>query len=75
MVISYSDVAQLVEQMTVNHWVAGSSPAIGARFQKAALIGCFFITGYFLLTLWMIAAHNGHQYWPMAGPYGQSAKR
>ena len=25
-----SDLAQLVEQMTVNHWVAGSSPAVGA---------------------------------------------
>ena len=27
-----SPVAQLVEQMTVNHWVAGSSPARGANF-------------------------------------------
>ena len=26
----YSALAQLVEQMTVNHWVAGSSPAGGA---------------------------------------------
>ena len=25
-----SPIAQLVEQMTVNHWVAGSSPARGA---------------------------------------------
>ncbi len=25
-----SALAQLVEQMTVNHWVAGSSPASGA---------------------------------------------
>ena len=25
-----SPIAQLVEQMTVNHWVAGSSPAWGA---------------------------------------------
>ena len=25
-----STLAQLVEQMTVNHWVAGSSPASGA---------------------------------------------
>ena len=31
-----SALAQLVEQMTVNHWVAGSSPAGGAisRIQK-----------------------------------------
>ena len=28
----YSALAQLVEQMTVNHWVAGSSPASGAKF-------------------------------------------
>ncbi len=27
-----SALAQLVEQMTVNHWVAGSSPAGGATF-------------------------------------------
>ena len=27
----YSDVAQLVEQMAVNHRVAGSSPAVGAN--------------------------------------------
>ena len=27
----YSPIAQLVEQMTVNHWVAGSSPARGAN--------------------------------------------
>ena len=31
-----SALAQLVEQMTVNHWVAGSSPAAGAKFKKAA---------------------------------------
>ena len=29
----YSALAQLVEQMTVNHWVAGSSPAGGATFE------------------------------------------
>ena len=28
----YSALAQLVEQMTVNHWVAGSSPAGGAKY-------------------------------------------
>ncbi len=28
--IGYSAIAQLVEQVTVNHWVAGSSPACGA---------------------------------------------
>ena len=32
--VSFDDsaLAQLVEQMTVNHWVAGSSPAGGATF-------------------------------------------
>ena len=28
--------AQLVEQMTVNHWVAGSSPAIPAKYASVA---------------------------------------
>ena len=28
--VCYSPVAQSVEQVTVNHWVAGSSPARGA---------------------------------------------
>ena len=27
---SYSDIAQLVEQVTVNHLVPGSSPGVGA---------------------------------------------
>ncbi len=30
----HSALAQLVEQMTVNHWVAGSSPAGGAKFSS-----------------------------------------
>ena len=34
-----SPIAQLVEQMTVNHWVAGSSPAWGAsRISQLASI-------------------------------------
>ena len=32
MLLDYSALAQLVEQMTVNHWVAGSSPAGGATY-------------------------------------------
>ena len=36
--ISNSSVAQLVEQMTVNHWVAGSSPAWGAMLTVAQLV-------------------------------------
>ena len=31
---AYSALAQLVEQLTVNHWVAGSSPAGGAKYIK-----------------------------------------
>ena len=41
-----SALAQLVEQMTVNHWVAGSSPAGGAKYEKAVLCAAFFITFY-----------------------------
>ena len=32
--LCFSALAQLVEQMTVNHWVAGSSPAGGAKYKK-----------------------------------------
>ena len=31
-----SALAQLVEQMTVNHWVAGSSPAGGAKHSSSS---------------------------------------
>ena len=34
-----SALAQLVEQMTVNHWVAGSSPAGGAKSFKLVVQG------------------------------------
>ena len=33
-----SPIAQLVEQMTVNHWVAGSSPARGAMLTVAQMV-------------------------------------
>ena len=36
--ISNSPIAQLVEQMTVNHRVAGSSPARGAMLTVAQLV-------------------------------------
>ena len=32
-----SSVAQLVEQMTVNHWVAGSNPARGANVDGSSI--------------------------------------
>ena len=37
-----SALAQLVEQMTVNHWVAGSSPAGGAKQKRAAQCAALF---------------------------------
>ena len=43
----HSALAQLVEQMTVNHWVAGSSPASGAKFKKPARNSWFFYVCYF----------------------------
>ena len=44
----YSALAQLVEQMTVNHWVAGSSPAGGAIQKKARSIDWAFLYPPFL---------------------------
>jgi hypothetical protein len=32
--------------MTVNHWVAGSSPAAGAKFKKAASSCLFYARDY-----------------------------
>ena len=40
---SYSSLAQSVERMTVNHDVAGSSPAGGAK-KKARHSTCFFLS-------------------------------
>ena len=43
-----SALAQLVEQMTVNHWVAGSSPAGGAKHLKGLRIRRpFFVLGHY----------------------------
>jgi hypothetical protein len=50
----YSLIAQLVEQMTVNHWVAGSSPARGANILKGRFTKPAFFTfglSYFVLLL------------------------
>ena len=38
-VIEHSSVAQLVEQLTVNQLVAGSSPARGAKISQLYLLG------------------------------------
>jgi hypothetical protein len=35
----YSDIAQLVEQLTVNQFVPGSSPGVGAIFWTHSSIG------------------------------------
>ena len=50
-----SDLAQLVEQMTVNHWVAGSSPAVGAISNKGShscdpflFLPCPFLLAHFI---------------------------
>ena len=39
---THSALAQLVEQMTVNHWVAGSSPAGGAKYIKPRIAWFFY---------------------------------
>ena len=38
----FGDIAQLVEQMTFNHWVQGSSPCVPTR-NKTTPSGVFFI--------------------------------
>ena len=38
----FGDIAQLVEQMTFNHWVQGSSPCVPTRNKKTPH-GVFFV--------------------------------
>ena len=40
--ITHSALAQLVEQLTVNQWVAGSSPAGGAKYRKPRIAWFFY---------------------------------
>ena len=47
---SYSSLAQSVERMTVNHDVAGSSPAGGAK-KKAGRKTCLFLGSLVVLVL------------------------
>ncbi len=42
MVLTYSPIAQLVERLTVNQLVPGSSPGRGAKFEKPTSGGLFF---------------------------------
>src|SRR5690554_4836468 len=44
MLHDYSSIAQSVEQRTVNPWVAGSSPARGAKLKRVAIRQPFFIS-------------------------------
>ncbi len=46
---SNSSLAQLVERRTVNPQVAGSSPAGGAKFRKAASLDAAFLRFNFLI--------------------------
>ncbi len=39
------DIAQLVEQMTFNHWVQGSSPCVPTRKITTACRSCIFLPG------------------------------
>ena len=41
MIRLYSPVAQSVEQVTVNHWVGGSSPSGGAKYREGLRRGPF----------------------------------
>ena len=42
-VSTYSPIAQLVERLTVNQLVPGSSPGRGAKFEKPAMCGLFLL--------------------------------
>ncbi len=44
MVTIHSPIAQLVERLTVNQNVRGSSPRRGAKFKRPSSEGLFFIT-------------------------------
>ncbi len=39
---SSGDIAQLVEQMTFNHWVQGSNPCVSTKKIPPLYAGCFF---------------------------------
>ena len=47
--IIYSSVAQLAEQVAVNHPVAGSSPAVGAIKQKKEKYVSFWMDWYLII--------------------------
>ena len=54
-----SPIAQLVEQMTVNHWVRGSSPRRGAKFKEPAFKQAFFVGGLvFFLIFWKVVVFH-----------------
>ena len=51
-----SALAQLVEQMTVNHWVAGSSPAGGAKQKRVAQCAALF--SFYMRRSILVLTHN-----------------
>ena len=56
---AYSSLAQSVERMTVNHDVAGSSPAGGARKKHLHFASAFFNEAHLMV----------HEKWSRASPY------
>ena len=50
--VPYSSVAQLVEQLTVNQLVAGSSPARGAKFYPVFAVSKLLINNFLNLFFW-----------------------
>jgi hypothetical protein len=48
----YSDIAQLAEQVTVNHRVAGSNPAVGAIFGEALILRTQYKELILLMSVW-----------------------
>lgn len=65
--ILHSDLAQPVEQLTVNQWVAGSSPAVGAillfliQFSNHSLfsiISSYFFVSVYLRYMGLIPAYH-----------------
>ena len=48
----YSPIAQLVERLTVNQLVPGSSPGRGAKHQKAPAKGAFFVLSASIVPAW-----------------------
>jgi hypothetical protein len=66
----HSALAQLVEQLTVNQWVAGSSPAGGANTEKA--LKCMHFEAFFYLENSRCPTPLTHLQSQLTGPTGYS---